>query len=58
MNAVILPSVRLGDFTVVGAGSVVTKSFNEGYCIIAGNPATKIKSLDKHKCEEYRRSKY
>lgn len=26
-NSVILPNVVLGDFTIVGAGSVVTKSF-------------------------------
>lgn len=34
MNAIILPNVTLGDFTIVGAGSVVTKSF-PGYCVIA-----------------------
>ena len=45
MNSVILPGVILGDHTVVGAGSVVTKSFPEGYCVIAGNPAKKIKDL-------------
>lgn len=42
MNAVILPGVTLGSHTTVGAGSVVTKSFSEGYCVIAGNPARKI----------------
>lgn len=45
MNSVILPGVILGDHTIVGAGSVVTKSFIEGECVIAGNPATKIKKL-------------
>lgn len=50
MNAVILPDVELGDFTVVAAGSVVTKSFTEGYCVIAGVPAKVIKQLDKSKC--------
>jgi acetyltransferase-like isoleucine patch superfamily enzyme len=53
MNAVILPNVELGDFTVVGAGSVVTKSFSEGYCIIAGNPAKKIRDLDRSKCVRF-----
>jgi acetyltransferase-like isoleucine patch superfamily enzyme len=57
MNAVILPSVILGDFTTVGAGAVVTKSFPEGYCVLAGNPATVIKYLDKETCELYRKSK-
>lgn len=49
MNSVILPGVVLGDHTIVGAGSVVTKSFSEGYCVIAGNPARIIKYLDKEK---------
>ena len=49
-DSVILPEVELGDFTIVGAGSVVTKSFPEGYCIIAGNPAKKIKQLTREEC--------
>lgn len=53
MNAVILPDVELGDFTIVGAGAVVSKSFREGYCVIAGNPARLIKKLDPVKCVKY-----
>ena len=44
MNAVILPGVELGNHTIVGAGSIVTKSF-EGNCVIAGNPARLIREL-------------
>jgi acetyltransferase-like isoleucine patch superfamily enzyme len=57
MNAVILPSVQLGDFTIVGAGSIVSKSFIEGYCVIAGNPAEIIKHLDKETCDQFSKSK-
>jgi acetyltransferase-like isoleucine patch superfamily enzyme len=46
----IMPGVILGDWTIVGAGAVVTKSFPEGYCMIAGVPAKKIKDLEKSKC--------
>jgi len=46
MNSVILPGVILGPHTTVGAGSIVTKSFEDGYCVIAGNPAKLIKKLD------------
>lgn len=47
MNAVILPGVVLGNHTVVGAGSIVTKSFPDGACVIAGNPAKILKYLNK-----------
>lgn len=56
-GATILPSVVLGDFTIVGAGAVVTKSFPEGYCVIAGNPARKIKELNRAECEAFAKSK-
>lgn len=44
-NVIILPNITLGNHTIVGAGSVVTKSFPNGYCVIAGNPAKKIKNI-------------
>lgn len=46
MNAVILPEVVLGDYTIVGANSVVTKSFPQGYCVLAGNPAKLVRQLN------------
>lgn len=57
MNTVILPGVELGDYTIVGAGSVVTKSFPSGFCVIAGNPARLVKQLDPDKCV-FHRSQY
>lgn len=46
-NAVILPGVVLGKHTVVGAGAVVTKSFEDGWCVIGGVPAKIIKNIDR-----------
>lgn len=48
MNSVILPGVVLGDNTIVGAGSIVTKSFPKGNCVVAGNPARIIKYIDEN----------
>jgi acetyltransferase-like isoleucine patch superfamily enzyme len=47
MNAVILPGVLLGENTVVGAGSVVTKSFPDGHVVLAGVPAKPIRSVER-----------
>ena len=49
-GAKIMPGVELGDWTIVGAGAVVTKSFSDGYCILGGVPATIIRQLEKEKC--------
>jgi acetyltransferase-like isoleucine patch superfamily enzyme len=57
MGAMVLPSVVLGDFTIVGAGAIVTKSFPEGYCVLAGNPARLIKTLNRTECDAYAASK-
>jgi maltose O-acetyltransferase len=45
-NATILPGVKLKKGCVVGAGAVVSKSFEE-YSIIVGNPAKKVKERSK-----------
>jgi len=46
-------NITLGNHTIVAAGAVVTKSFPEGYCILAGNPAKIIKLIDPDEVVEY-----
>lgn len=45
MNSVLLPGVVLGNKTIVGAGSVVTKSFPNGGVMVCGNPAKVVRLL-------------
>ena len=58
MNSLIMAGVELGPSTIVGGGSVVTKSFTDGYCVIAGNPAKVIKYLDKSRVKMPKHPEY
>ena len=44
IGAMILPGVHIGEGSLVGPGSVVTKDVLE-YSMVAGNPARPIKSF-------------
>jgi acetyltransferase-like isoleucine patch superfamily enzyme len=50
MGVVVLPGVELGDYTIVAAGAIVTKSFLDGYQVIGGNPAKVLKILNPQEC--------
>jgi acetyltransferase-like isoleucine patch superfamily enzyme len=41
----VMPNITLGDWCIIGAGSVVTKSF-PSYVMVAGNPAKVIRHYD------------
>ncbi|MEK5449404.1 acyltransferase [Paenibacillus sp. FSL R7-0331] len=43
-NVTILPGVKIGTCSIIGAGSIVNKDV-ESYCIYAGVPARKIREL-------------
>ena len=45
IGAKILPGVHIGNYSVVGAGAVVTKDI-EDYCMVVGIPARVIKRYD------------
>ena len=51
-QSIILPGVIIHDWSVVGAGSVVTKDV-PGNTIVAGNPARVIKSLPPRREQEH-----
>jgi acetyltransferase-like isoleucine patch superfamily enzyme len=44
LNVIILPGVHIGDNCIIGAGAIVTKSF-ENNSILAGIPARKISDV-------------
>ena len=43
-NTVVVPGVNIGDNTVIGAGSVVTKDIPSGV-VAAGNPCVTIRKI-------------
>jgi len=56
-NATIVAGITIGKYSVVGAGSVVTKNIDD-YSINAGNPARKIRQFESiDEIQRYFRSK-
>ncbi|MBR5372396.1 MAG: acyltransferase [Oscillospiraceae bacterium] len=47
MNSIILMGTTIGDNVIVGAGSVVSGTIPSN-CVVAGNPAKVIRTLDEH----------
>lgn len=45
-NSTILPGLIIGEYALVGAGSVVTKDVPDK-CVVAGNPAITINTIDR-----------
>lgn len=48
-NSLIMPGVTIGDHVLIAAGSVVTKSVPKG-CVVAGNPAKYICTVEEYYC--------
>jgi hypothetical protein len=46
-GAIILPGVKIGNRVCIGAGSVVTHDVPDN-CVVAGNPARKISTIDEY----------
>lgn len=44
-GSIILPGIHLKESTIVGAGAVVTKSFDQSHIILVGNPARILKKI-------------
>jgi len=51
-NTIVLPGVTIGDNTVIGAGSVVTRDIPEGV-IAAGNPCRVIRAITENDKKKY-----
>lgn len=53
-NSIILPGVTIGSYSIIGAGSVVTKDV-PSRSVVAGNPAKIIYTLDQY-IEKYKKN--
>lgn len=55
MNSIVLMGAKIGDNVIIGAGSVVSGTIPSN-CVVAGNPAKVIRTLDEH--YKIRKEKY
>lgn len=55
-GVIVLPGVSIGDNTVIGAGSIVTKDIPSGV-VAVGNPCKVLREINEHDYEYYFRDK-
>lgn len=55
-GVIVLPGVTVGDNTVIGAGSVVTKDIPAN-CVAVGNPCRVLREINEHDREYYYKDK-
>lgn len=52
---IILKGTQLPDYSILGAGAVLTKNFEDPYHLYAGNPARQVKKLEKDAYKYFKR---
>ena len=57
-GCILLPGSALPDYSVLGAGAVLTKAYEKTGCVYAGSPAKEIKSLDVESIPYFKREKH
>ena len=55
-GAVILPGITIGDNSVIGAGSIVTKDIPAN-CVAYGNPCRVVREIGEHDREFYHKNR-
>ena len=55
-GTIILPGVTIGDDSVIGAGSVVTKNIPSGV-VAVGNPCRVLREINEHDYEYYQKDR-
>lgn len=57
-GCILLPGSKLPDYSVLGAGSVLTKAYEEVGMLYAGSPAKAIRAIDIEKTPYFHRQKH
>ena len=57
-GCILLPGCVLPDYSILGAGAVLTKAYEKTGCLYAGSPAKEVKSLDVESIPYFKREKH
>ena len=57
-GCILLPGTRLPDYSILGAGAVLTKTYTKGGMLYAGNPASPIKKINTHEVKYFHRKSH